>query len=221
MTRNLILRHGDCVEVLKEYADGSIGAVVCDPPYGLEFMKAEEKADWTIQGSFTGGGSARFRNSPPLPSYGASSSENRLCRTCKGSERGRDRVGFHKCRCVVPDFPARKVRPSDIGCKVQASHLGWLREAYRVLTFGGVVKAFSATRTCHRMGAAMSEVGFTDIHLEAWAYGSGFPKSMSIGKMIDKAVGAEVKTDVCWDGWRTSLKPSWEPVLVGAKPYAP
>ena len=34
----LILRHGDCVEVLKGYEDGSIGAIISDPPYGLKFM---------------------------------------------------------------------------------------------------------------------------------------------------------------------------------------
>jgi hypothetical protein len=33
--QRLTLRHGDCVEVLKGYGDGSIGAVVCDPPYDL------------------------------------------------------------------------------------------------------------------------------------------------------------------------------------------
>ena len=38
MTQRLILRHGDYVEVLKGYEDGSIGAVVSDPPYLIEFM---------------------------------------------------------------------------------------------------------------------------------------------------------------------------------------
>ena len=64
-------------------------------------------------------------------------------------------------------------------------------EVYRVLRPGGVVKAFSGTRTFHRMTAAMAEVGFRDLRLEAWTYGSGFPKSMSIGKALDKAAGAE------------------------------
>lgn len=32
---------GDCVEVLKTFAPNSIDAVVCDPPYGLEFMGKE------------------------------------------------------------------------------------------------------------------------------------------------------------------------------------
>lgn len=61
---------------------------------------------------------------------------------------------------------------------------------YRVLVPGGVVKAFSATRTFHRMAAAMQQAGFTDIRIEAWSYGSGFPKSKNIGLFLDKALGA-------------------------------
>lgn len=32
---------GDCVEVLKTFAANSIDSIVCDPPYGLEFMGKE------------------------------------------------------------------------------------------------------------------------------------------------------------------------------------
>lgn len=69
--------------------------------------------------------------------------------------------------------------------KQQHSHLIWLTEVYRVLRPGGVVKAFSGTRTFHRMTAAMQKAGFTDLRVEAWNYGSGFPKSMNIGKALD------------------------------------
>ena len=36
--QKLILRHGDCVDVLKGYEDASIGAVISDPPYHISFM---------------------------------------------------------------------------------------------------------------------------------------------------------------------------------------
>ena len=187
----LVLRHGDCVEVLKSYTEGSVGAVICDPPYGLEFMgKDWDRLDWTMQASFTSGGSDRFKSSPPLPSYG-SSSENRICRTCGGSERGRDRVGFIKCRCPSPDFPEKKVKAGDVGRKIQGSHSIWLAEVHRVLKPGGVIKAFSGSRTYHRLAAAMADAGFTEIGLEAWSYGSGFPKSLNVSVAIDKAAGAE------------------------------
>jgi site-specific DNA-methyltransferase (adenine-specific) len=35
------LIHGDCVEAMREMPEASVDAVVCDPPYGLEFMGKE------------------------------------------------------------------------------------------------------------------------------------------------------------------------------------
>ena len=70
-------------------------------------------------------------------------------------------------------------------------HGGWLEQAYRVLQPGGVIKAFSGTRTYHRLAAAMEQAGFVEIRIEAWCYGSGFPKSLSVSKAIDKAAGVE------------------------------
>ena len=62
-------------------------------------------------------------------------------------------------------------------------------EVVRVLALGGAVKAFGGTRTFHRMAAAMERAGFEDLRLEAWCYGSGFPKSMNISKVLDKQAG--------------------------------
>lgn len=70
-------------------------------------------------------------------------------------------------------------------------HEEWLKEAFRVLKSGGVIKAFSGTRTFHHLMGAMESVGFADLRLEAFNYGSGFPKSLNISKAIDKAAGAE------------------------------
>ena len=66
-------------------------------------------------------------------------------------------------------------------------HRPWLAEAYRVLRPGGVIKAFGGTRTFHHLAATMRTVGFTGVGLEAWSYGSGFPKSLNISKATDKA----------------------------------
>lgn len=65
------------------------------------------------------------------------------------------------------------------------------RECFRVLVPGGTLKAFSATRTYHRLCRMLEQVGFTDVTLEGWVYGSGFPKSTNISKMLDKQAGAE------------------------------
>jgi hypothetical protein len=71
----------------------------------------------------------------------------------------------------------------------QAWHRKWLTEAHRVLAPGGVIKVFGGTRVFHRLAAAMSKVGFADIRLTAWTYGSGFPKSLSVSHAIDKQYG--------------------------------
>lgn len=63
-------------------------------------------------------------------------------------------------------------------------HEEWLREAYRILKPGGVIKAFSGTRTQHHLEKAMYDVGFRGkdgpIEVEAWVYSSGFPKSRNL-----------------------------------------
>jgi site-specific DNA-methyltransferase (adenine-specific) len=76
------------------------------------------------------------------------------------------------------------------GASQREWHKAWLAEAFRVLRPGGVIKAFSGTRTFHHLGAAMADVGFVDVGLEAWTYGSGFPKSKNIALFLDKAAGA-------------------------------
>jgi hypothetical protein len=158
MTQRLILRHGDCVEVLKGCEDGSIGAIVSDPPYDLTAVSR--------------GGSARqFVDNP----YGR-------------SRVGTDRKGF--------------MGKSWDGTGIAFSADLW-DEVYRVLRPGGVVKAFSGTRTFHRMAYAMQKAGFVGLRVESWNYGSGFPKSMDIGKALDKidrseAAQARARTFTAW-----------------------
>lgn len=292
MSVTLHLRHGDCVSVLREYPEGSIGAIVSDPPYGLEFMGKEwdklqstptkaRRAKWEDGGGFTTPGIGE--RDTPWPSFSALSKHgtaNPTCAVCSGRLRG-----AKKCGCPQPHDNwkpiGKRKNPENEGLPdhltgggmtghlvaMQEWHRAWLVECYRVLVPGGVVKAFSATRTFHRMAAAMEAAGFTDIHLEAWNYATGFPKSLNVGMAIDKAArgcpqgstkgdplkrGGSVRPDRNvldvggkdggaptglmadygdrnygsdearkWAGYGTALKPSWEPVVVGTKPYAP
>ena len=86
-------------------------------------------------------------------------------------------------------------------------HRRWLVQAYRVLQPGGVLKAFGGSRTFHHLAKAMEEVGFRGVrfdveevgmgleglHLVAWTFGSGFPKSLNVSKSLDKMAGAQRK----------------------------
>lgn len=62
-------------------------------------------------------------------------------------------------------------------------------ECLRVLKPGGHLLAFSGTRTYHRMAVAIEDAGFEVRDMIEWVYGSGFPKSLNIGKAVDKING--------------------------------
>jgi site-specific DNA-methyltransferase (adenine-specific) len=64
-------------------------------------------------------------------------------------------------------------------------------EVLRVLKPGAHLVAFGGTRTYHRMACAIEDAGFEIRDQIGWTYGSGFPKSADVSKMIDKAAGAE------------------------------
>lgn len=64
-------------------------------------------------------------------------------------------------------------------------------ECLRVLKPGGHLLAFSGTRTYHRMTVAIEDAGFEVRDMIEWVYGSGFPKSLNVGKKVDELQGNE------------------------------
>jgi DNA modification methylase len=83
------------------------------------------------------------------------------------------------------------------------------QECLRVLKHGGHLLSFGGSRTYHRMACAIEDAGFQIRDQIMWVYGSGFPKSLNVGKQ-----------DGCeeWDGWGTALKPAHEPIVLARKP---
>ena len=79
----------------------------------------------------------------------------------------------------------------------------------RVLKPGAMLLAFGGTRTHHRLMCAIEDAGFEIRDVMMWVYGSGFPKSHSLGKATKVSE---------WDGWGTALKPAYEPIIVAMKP---
>jgi DNA modification methylase len=122
------------------------------------------------------------------------------------------------------------------------------RECLRVLKPGGHLLSFGGTRTYHRMACAIEDAGFEIRDMVEWLYGSGFPKSLHIGKAIDKMQGNErdvfdnplikkqtgttgtvalnakaavthiTKGTSQYEGWGTALKPAHEPICMARKP---
>ena len=205
-TVRLIL--GDSLVKLKDLETGSIDAVISDPPYGLEFMGKEWDAPWKANGWQSGGGFSKpgiGERQTEWPSFSATSkfgAVNPTCNACGGRARGKNR-----CECSEPQWkpigkrrnPENEGLPSDIMTFGMGNHLRafqawcelWSAECFRILKPNGVLKAFSGTRTFHRMSQALKKSGFVDFEVHAWSYGSGFPKSMDVSKAIDKAAGAE------------------------------
>lgn len=64
-------------------------------------------------------------------------------------------------------------------------------ECLRVLKPGGHLLSFGGGRTYHRMAVNVEDAGFEIRDQIMWLYGSGFPKSMDIGKQLDRLAGAE------------------------------
>lgn len=120
---------------------------------------------------------------------------------------------------------------------------------FELLKAGGHLLAFSGSRTYHRMAVAIEDAGFEIRDQIMWIYGSGFPKSLNIGKAIDKADGNErqivgkgkpmtslgvmhddnwqsdreynqTKGESEWEGWGTALKPAHEPIVLARKPIS-
>ena len=121
--------------------------------------------------------------------------------------------------------------------------------AYQLLKPGGHLLAFSSSRTYHRMAVAIEDAGFEIRDQIMWLYGSGFPKSLNIGKAVDKKQGNDrevlgtkitnvgmqgnnfkrgsksgevevTKGNSEWEGWGTALKPAHEPIVMARKPLS-
>ena len=66
------------------------------------------------------------------------------------------------------------------------------KECLRVLKPGGHLLAFGGTRTYHRMAVAIEDAGFEVRNMLCWAFGSGFPKSLNLGRALLKNIEAEL-----------------------------
>ena len=85
----------------------------------------------------------------------------------------------------------------------------WSREALRVLKPGAFMLVSCSTRMYHRMASGIEDAGFEIRDMISWLYGSGFPKSLNIGKQVDKIQGNEredVGEYVAPDGGKRDLE---------------
>ncbi|HEY7822464.1 MAG TPA: DNA methyltransferase [Acidimicrobiia bacterium] len=172
------LRHGDCVELMRAMPDNSVDSIVTDPPYGLEFMGKDWDAPWKAKPSreFNDIEEGTLGGFTKLPNH--SRVNNVRCEACQ-----RWKFSSNPCACHKPQFPNARL---DALTVYQQWFTEVAAEALRVLKPGGHLLAFGGTRTYHRMACAIEDAGFEIRDSIHWVYGSGFPKSLNVGKAIDK-----------------------------------
>jgi len=84
------------------------------------------------------------------------------------------------------------------------------QECLRVLKPWGHLLAFAWTRTQHRMCCNIEDAGFEIRDMIAWIYWSWFPKSLNIGKAVDKLQGNEREIIDSYRNWEwANFKHSW------------
>lgn len=180
--------HGDCIDVMRELPDGSVDAVVTDPPYGIRFMgESWDGADIVKR-------QERGKATSPMPEgVGGPNGGYRSL----AAEAGRYNRSL-KASWAFMDW-----------CRE------WASECYRLLKPGGHLLAFGSPRCYHQLGMGIELAGFEVRDTIAWLFGQGFPKSLDVGKAVGKK---EREAERTWAGWGTALKPAFEPCVVARKP---
>lgn len=79
-------------------------------------------------------------------------------------------------------------------------------ELLRICKPGAHLLAFSGSRTYHRMAVAIEDAGFEIRDMIEWVYGSGFPKSLNIGKAVDKINAKDYETCLKFTDYLISKK---------------
>ena len=199
------IRHGDCLEALRDLPDNSVDSVVTDPPYGLSNTKPQQVAD-VLAAWVTG--------------------ETEAVPAKKGGFMGKDWDSFvpppavwAECLRVLKPGGHMAVfagaRTQDLmGLSIRLAGFE-IRDTLGWIYGSGFPKSMDVSKAIDKAAGAEREVVS-----ERPAYGIG-----GNGILSGHAEGATAKVTapatseaVKWDGWGTSLKPAIEPIILARKP---
>lgn len=222
----VILHCGDCLEVLATLPDNHFDSVVCDPPYGLEFMgKAWDGADGfrrSLNLLDAGRESVMGRMSQKAPEYKAGHLFQEWCEAWAAQvlrvlKPGGFMVAFsstrtyHRMTCAI----------EDAGFEVR-DMIAWMYGS-------GFPKSLNVSKAIDKeAGAERSKVRH-DKPRNPKATGGGrdgmegatrpwIEKAMEVGyHELDSDIPATPAAEK-WQGWGTALKPAIEPICLARKP---
>lgn len=221
---SITLLKGDCIEQMKELPDACISAIVCDPPYGLEFMGKDWDAPWKSKGKVEHADegthpSHPFRDGAPRVEYGIggqASLDFQAWVTTWATEAlrvlkpGGHILAFGGTRT----FHRLMAGIEDAGFEVRDC-ISWLYAS-------GFPKSVNVSMSIDKAAGATREViGQRAVTKVTNGKGLDYASDGEYGKqgagVIDVTAPATPEADQ-WDGWGTALKPAWEPCVVARKP---
>ena len=147
---------GDCIEVLKQFPENSIGVCLTDPPYNYEFI-GKNWDEEEIQRRVT-----RIQDSKTLVKnipYGS------------GLAGGvRNKGWYAKNRENILDYQKWCVK--------------WGTELFRVCKPGAIIGVFNSTRTVAHVQVALEEAGFYARDCLVYRRTSGIPKGLNVASKL-------------------------------------
>lgn len=222
----VVLHCGDSREVLRTLADGSIHAVVCDPPYALE----------SIRKRFGGAGAAPAQQG--RDGLYARASAGFMGQTWDTGETAFDPAFWAEVLRVlkpgghVVAFGGTRTFHR-LACAIEDAGFEIRDTVLELASLDPIIGAFVASLDNAQLSAFLRVMDLLGLEgVLAWVYGSGFPKGIPLGKHVDSALGAhwfdeterergEVShAHAHFDGFDVALKPAWEPIVLGRKPLA-
>jgi site-specific DNA-methyltransferase (adenine-specific) len=192
-----IIHQGDCIEQMAKLDSVSVDAVVCDPPYGLEFMGKKWDRLGAARPAQPGAASGRAQQDWHLVWA------TEVLRVLKPGGYllafGGTRT-FHRLACAV----------EDAGFEIRDSIM-WLYGS-------GFPKSLDVSKAIDKAAGAEREempdpqAGRRNSAPRAMAPGGGKREAVA-------AVTAPATPEAAqWEGWGTALKPAHEPIVVARKP---
>ncbi len=207
---------GDCRDVIRTLADGSIDSVVTDPPYALVSIGKRFGKEGAAP-SKPGKSGAYARASAGFMGKAWDTGETAFAEefwaeVLRVLKPGGHVVAFggtrsyHRLACAIEDagFEIRDQLAWVYGSGFPKSHD----------VAKGIYKAAGAERRVIAEGKAVKRmITGADQHRDGWE---------KTGERVFVPTKTEASTAeaAAWEGWGTALKPAWEPIVLARKPLA-
>lgn len=238
---NVDLRHGDCIEVMRELADNSVDAICTDPPYEISFMgRGWDNAGVAFRVETWAECLRVLKPGGHLLAFGGTRTYHRMATAIEDAGfEIRDSIhwiygsGFPKSLDVskaidkktrgVPQGGPDPTSPHHGQYKTQATE-GKRGEGDKGQGFGAGPGQFMRGDIDPATGRRIVDVvPARSPHAQAEGWGNpGTDEWYEAKKGTQPMLVTEPASDEArqWQGWGTALKPAHEPVVVARKPLA-